>query len=82
MYFPKFADMEVAELDAKGETITGKVPAARQITLRDLMMHTSGLDLWRARQHRRAQALSGRQRCGGRDLTGAEFMDKLRRCRC
>src|SRR4051794_18874091 len=43
LYFPKFANMEVAELDPKGETITGKAPAARQITLRDLMMHTSGL---------------------------------------
>src|SRR3954449_1936254 len=43
LYFPKFANMEVAELDPKGETITGKVPTVRQITLRDLMMHTSGL---------------------------------------
>src|ERR1043166_1145624 len=42
-YFPKFAKMEVAELDAKGETITGKVPAKQPITLRHLMMHTSGL---------------------------------------
>ena len=35
--------MEVAELDEKGETITGKVPAKQPITLRHLMMHTSGL---------------------------------------
>src|SRR5262249_665590 len=42
-YFPKFADREVAQLDASGDTITGKVPAKRPITLRHLMMHTSGL---------------------------------------
>ena len=42
-YFPKFAEMQVAELDASGETITGKVPATRPITLRHLMLHTSGL---------------------------------------
>src|SRR5207302_5276586 len=42
-YFPKFAEMQVAELDPKGETITAKVPAKQPITLRHLMMHTSGL---------------------------------------
>src|SRR5262245_33540852 len=42
-YFPQFANMQVAVLDAAGATITGTVPAAREITLRDLMMHTSGL---------------------------------------
>ena len=34
---------------------------AQPITLRDLMMHTSGPDLWRPRQHGGAQALSGEQ---------------------
>jgi CubicO group peptidase (beta-lactamase class C family) len=42
-YFPKFADMKVAQLDAKGETITGTVPAGRKITVQDLFRHTSGL---------------------------------------
>jgi len=42
-FFPAFADMKVAVLDPTGATITGTVPAAREITLRDLMMHTSGL---------------------------------------
>ena len=42
-YFPKFARMEVAELNASGDTITGKVAAKQPITLRHLMMHTSGL---------------------------------------
>ena len=42
-YFPNFAKMQVAVLDQKGESITDKVPAERPITLRHLMMHTSGL---------------------------------------
>ena len=35
--------MQVAVLDDKGERIVDKVPAARKITLQDLMRHTSGL---------------------------------------
>ena len=42
-YFPKFADLPVAVLDAKKETILDKVPAARKITIQDLFRHTSGL---------------------------------------
>ena len=41
-YFPKFADMQVAVMDAKKETIVDKVPAARKITNQDLYRHTSG----------------------------------------
>jgi CubicO group peptidase (beta-lactamase class C family) len=41
-YFPKFADMQVAVLDASRETIIDKVPATRKITIQDLFRHTSG----------------------------------------
>jgi CubicO group peptidase (beta-lactamase class C family) len=77
LYFPKFANMEVAELDAKGETITGKVPAARQITLRDLMMHTSGL-IYGGRGNTAVHKLypAGSSAAGG-SMSGTEFMDKL-----
>src|SRR5262245_65024427 len=34
--FPKFANMQVAVLDAKKETIVDRVPAARKITIQDL----------------------------------------------
>lgn len=40
---PGFTDMKVAALSPDGETITGTVPAARPITMRDLLTHTSGL---------------------------------------
>src|SRR5476651_2225905 len=41
-YFPKFASMRVAVRDA-GEPTADTVPANRQITIQDLMRHTSGL---------------------------------------
>jgi CubicO group peptidase (beta-lactamase class C family) len=41
-YFPKFATMRVAVRDA-GEPTAETVPADRQITIQDLMRHTSGL---------------------------------------
>src|SRR3984893_3001564 len=41
-YFPKFASMRVALRDA-GEPTADTVPANRQITIQDLMRHTSGI---------------------------------------
>jgi CubicO group peptidase (beta-lactamase class C family) len=41
-YFPKFADMRVAARD-NGKPTSETVPADRQITIQDLMRHTSGL---------------------------------------
>ena len=42
-YFPKFANAVVAARDANGQPTTDTVPAARKITMQDLMRHTSGL---------------------------------------
>jgi CubicO group peptidase (beta-lactamase class C family) len=42
-YFPQFAKMQVAVMDAKKEKIVDQVPAARLITLQDLFRHTSGI---------------------------------------
>src|SRR5258705_12321096 len=42
-YFPKFAGMRVAARDANGEPTADTVPANRQITIQDLMRHTSGI---------------------------------------
>ncbi len=76
-YFPKFANMEVAELDQKGETITGKVPARQPITLRHLMMHTSGL-IYGGRGSTAVHKLyPASSSATGASMTGAEFMDKL-----
>ena len=59
-YFPKFANMQVAVMDAKKENIIDRVPAARQITIQDLLRHTSGLISGNRRQNKKL----GRSRCG------------------
>src|SRR5205814_7707489 len=78
-YFPKFADMQVAELNPAGDSITGKVPAARPITLRHLMMHTSGL-IYGGRGNTAVHKLypSGSS-IAGATMDGAEFMDEMAR---
>jgi CubicO group peptidase (beta-lactamase class C family) len=42
-YFPAFANMQVAVMDEKQEHIVRKVKASRPITIRDLLIHASGL---------------------------------------
>jgi CubicO group peptidase (beta-lactamase class C family) len=76
-YFPKFADMQVAVLDDDGNAITGKVPARKPITLRDLMMHTSGL-VYGGRGNTAVHKLyPGGSAPAGTSMTGAEFIDRL-----
>jgi len=76
-YFPKFADKEVAQLDAGGDVITAKAPAKQPVTLRHLMMHTSGM-IYGARGNTAVHKLyPGSSSTAGATLTGPEFMDKL-----
>jgi CubicO group peptidase (beta-lactamase class C family) len=76
-YFPEFAKMEVAELNAGGDTITGKVPAKQPITLRHLMMHTSGL-IYGGRGNTAVHKLyPGGSGVAGTTMDGKEFMDEL-----
>jgi CubicO group peptidase (beta-lactamase class C family) len=76
-YFPKFAGSKVAELDATGETITSTVAAKREISLRDLMMHTSGL-IYGGRGSTAVHKLyPASSSSSGATMTAAEFMDKL-----
>ena len=76
-YFPKFAQMRVAARDASGEPTAETVPANRQITIQDLMRHTSGL-IYGGRGntlvHKMYPAGSGD---ASRDYDGAAFMDRL-----
>jgi CubicO group peptidase (beta-lactamase class C family) len=74
-YFPKFAEMQVAGLDAGG-AIVSKTPA-KPITLRHLTMHTCGL-IYGARGntalHKLYPAGSGPAAMA---MTGGEFLDTL-----
>ena len=76
-YFPKFADMQVAVMDSKKETIVDKIPAARKITIQDLLRHTSGL-IYGGRGTTAVHKLypeGSTQAATG--MTGAEFLDRL-----
>ena len=76
-YFPKFANMRVAARDTNGEPTSDTVPANRQITIQDLMRHTSGL-IYGGRGntlvHKMYPSGSGD---ASRDYDGAAFLDKL-----
>jgi CubicO group peptidase (beta-lactamase class C family) len=76
-YFPKFSGSKVAELDPTGGTITGTVAAKRDITLRDLMLHTSGL-VYGGRGSTAVHKLyPASSSTSGATMTATEFMDKL-----
>jgi CubicO group peptidase (beta-lactamase class C family) len=76
-YFPKFANMQVAVMDAKKESIVETVPATRKITIQDLFRHTSGL-IYGGRGSTAVHKLypegSGQAAAA---MTGAEFLDQL-----
>jgi CubicO group peptidase (beta-lactamase class C family) len=81
-YFPKFADMQVAVLDARKETIIDKVPAARKITIQDLFRHTSGFSYGgrgTTAVHKLYPEGSGQVALA---YTGTQFPINSRRCRC
>jgi CubicO group peptidase (beta-lactamase class C family) len=76
-YFPKFANMRVAARDANGEPTTETVAADRQVTIQDLMRHTSGI-VYGGRGntvvHKMYPAGSGD---ASREYDGGAFLDKL-----
>jgi len=75
-YFPKFADMRVAARDG-GEPTAETVPANRQITIQDLMRHTSGL-IYGGRGNTLVHKMyPGGSVDAARDYDGAAFLDKL-----
>ncbi len=76
-YFPKFADMQVAVLDAGKETITGRVPALRRITIQDLFRHTSGLSYGGRGTTAVHKLYPEGSAPAAAKYTGAEFLDQL-----
>ncbi len=78
-HYPQFAAMKVAVLrkdDSAGQAFD-TVTAARPITLRDLMTHTSGL-IYGARGNTAVHKLYPPSSSGaGTVMTGKEFLDKL-----
>jgi CubicO group peptidase (beta-lactamase class C family) len=76
-YLPQFAKMRVAVMNADNSAIVDTVPAARQITIQDIMRHTSGV-IYGGRGttavHKLYPAGSGDAAV---KMTSAEFADKL-----
>jgi CubicO group peptidase (beta-lactamase class C family) len=72
-YFPQFADMRVAVMDAEGKTILNTVPANRKITIQDLMRHTSGI----VYGNRGNTAVHKLYLPVGTNMPAAEFVSKL-----
>lgn len=77
-YLPnRFTAMKVATLNESGDTMVSTAPAARAITLRDLMTHTSGL-IYGGRGttavHKTYPAGSA---SAAMELSGPQFPDKL-----
>lgn len=76
-YLPAFRDMKVAALDLGGAAITGTTPAARPITIRDLLTHTSGL-IYGGRGTTAVHKLyPAGSAAAAEALTGPEFLAKL-----
>lgn len=76
-YFPKFANMQVAVMDAKKENIVDKVPATRQITVHDLFTHTSGISYGGRGTTAVHKMLPAGSEASSLTLTSSEFLDKL-----
>lgn len=76
-HLPGFTDTKVAVQDAGGEAVTGAVPAARPITLRDLMTHTSGLVYGGRGSTAVHKMYPAGSSAAARQMTGPEFLAKL-----
>jgi CubicO group peptidase (beta-lactamase class C family) len=76
-YFPKFADTQVAVLDASKDTIVSKIPAARKITIQDLFRHTSGMSYGGRGTTAVHKLYPGGSGPAALDYTGAQFLDQL-----
>ena len=75
-YLPQFANMQVARMDAAEQTILDTTPAARQITIQDLMRHTSGI-IYGARGSTAVHKMYPATSAAAASMTSAEFLDKL-----
>jgi CubicO group peptidase (beta-lactamase class C family) len=76
-YFPKFANMQVAIMDTRKETIVEKAAAVRKVTLQDLFRHTSGL-IYGGRGTSAVHKLyPSASAAAATSMTGVEFVDHM-----
>ena len=75
-YLPQFANMQVARMDPTEQAILDTAPAARQITIQDIMRHTSGI-IYGARGSTAVHKMYPATSAAAASMTSAEFLDKL-----
>jgi len=76
-YFPKFADMRIAVMDEGSEKVVETVPAARPITIRHLLTHTSGI-IYGGRGSTAVHKLyPAGSVAASMKMSSSEFLDKL-----
>ena len=75
-YLPQFAKMRVAVMNPDGSAIVDTVPTARQITIQDIMRHTSGV-IYGGRGTTAVHKLYPASSSDAARLTSTEFLDKL-----
>ncbi len=78
-YLPQIANMRVAaaRVDAAGDTVTDSVPAARQMTIQDLMRHTAGITYGNRGTSALYRSYPGSSDWAAENLSGSEFLEKL-----
>ncbi len=76
-YFPKFAEMKAAVWDDLSKGVRDTAPAARQITIQDLMRHTSGLSYGGSGTSMLHKQYAPSSNGAARTLTSQELMDKM-----
>ena len=75
-FLPQFAKMRVAVMNADSSAIVDTVPAARQMTIQDILRHTSGV-IYGGRGATAVHKLYPASSSEGSKMTSGEFLDKL-----
>lgn len=78
-YIPKLKDLKVsvASTDATGRVTYAVVPAAREMTIQDLLRHTSGLVYGVFTQHAAVKDAYTKEGVNWEGITGAEQIDRI-----
>lgn len=79
-FLPQLANLQVAverRDPATGQSTFDLVPAAREITIQDLLRHTSGFAYGSRTTNARVKELYAKAGVDARDLTNAELVDRL-----
>ena len=78
-FLPQLTKLQVAveKKDGSGQTTVQLVPAQREITIQDLLRHTSGFTYGNRTTNATVKEAYAREGVDARDLTNAELVDRL-----